>query len=298
MIWTVKSSESMVEKQDFCTLIDTDCTLDRSTQVPSPSNVLSKLVTPWGMKSPDTVLVPSPKPFFIMDFLEQVDQKDIELAQQILQSPRTDLECNDTETNELISKDPSDCNSFRLKSIAIGNGFNAKGIQEAKDGRWEEALECWESALEVRTQVLGEWHPDVANTLNNIGIACSKVDRIDEAIDFLERALEIRKVSGEPDQIAATMHNLGNVFSSAGDLETAISFFGECRMIYDELNVNIEVARACVGIGHAYHSAGCYREAREAYEEALMFFRQVCEEDDPEILATFDDIASLEEINV
>jgi tetratricopeptide (TPR) repeat protein len=288
----------MVEKQGFCTIDETEFDLDRSTQVPSPSNVLSKLVTPWGEKSPDSVLLPSPKPFFIMDFLEHVNQKDMERAQQILQSSKTDLDSKDTETNEISSKNPSSCNSFRLKSIAIGNGFNAQGIQEAKDGRWKEALQCWESALEVRMQVLGEWHPDVANTLNNMGIACSKVDRIDEAINYLERALEIRKVSGEPDQVAATMHNLGNVFSSAGDLETAISFFGECRMIYDELNNDIEVARAFVGIGHAYHSAGCYREAREAYEEALMFFRQVCKEDDSEILAIFEDMVSLEEINV
>jgi hypothetical protein len=58
----------------------------------------------------------------------------------------------------------------------MSNGWNAKGLEKARHGKWEQALSCWQNALEIRRQVLGESHSDVANTWNNIGIALGKLE--------------------------------------------------------------------------------------------------------------------------
>ena len=142
--------------------------------------------------------------------------------------------------------------SFRKRSIRIGNGWNAKGLRQAQCGLWREALACWENALEIRQQVLGDDHVDTANTYNNIGIALGKLNRVPEAISALQMALEIRtnnmmmrrtttsEYNQQPQQqqqqerqrhrvqqVAATLHNLANVHQQAGDLKMAMSYLQE-----------------------------------------------------------------------
>jgi hypothetical protein len=155
------------------------------------------------VQSPNApTLEDAPKPFFIFDWLDEVKPDDLERARKMLQTSKKSsgsiTEENDSEENvrkeSFPAKTPSNSTTmspktgvshFLQRSIAIGNGWNARGLQKAKKGAWSEALVCWENALEVRTQVLGEMHIDVANTCNNIGIALGKLDRFEEAVSTL-----------------------------------------------------------------------------------------------------------------
>ena len=289
-------------------------------------------------------------PFFIMDWLDQVDPLAVELAQRILRSPQrktSDVALGSCNTmhrpvslldllspkhkhqNDLsLSQNSSSVwkplsknmfHTFQQRSIATGNGYNAKGITKARQGRWVDALSCWENALEIRSQIassppndgdIPQDSPnqlllDVANTQNNIGIALGKLNRTDEAVASLQIALAIRQQEyrysdsgrGHP-EIAATLHNLGNVFQQAGDFLRAIDYFGECRY-YQELwhgtVTHVEVARACLAMGHTYHQAGEFHDAQAAYHDALQIFAQVgLSKDDPEVRATWEDVRDLE----
>jgi hypothetical protein len=110
------------------------------------------------------------------------------------------------------STPPSSPNAtFRERSINIGNIWNARGLHKAEKDQWASALKCWRNALEIRIQVLGESHVDVANTWNNYGIALGKVaasemdavshgrleaatveSRYEDAVFALENALRLR----------------------------------------------------------------------------------------------------------
>lgn len=237
----------------------------------------------------------TPKPFFMFDWLDQVKPDDFERARRMLQtskkSSRSISQQNDNQEN--VGKEfcppstPSNSTSmapktgvshFRQRSIAIGNGWNARGLQKAKKGAWSEALQCWENALEVRAQVLGEIHIDVANTCNNIGIALGKLDRFEEAVSTLHRALDIRTghYGKEHGEVAATLHNIGNVLHQAGDLEAAIQCFCETKLLQEHLlgPDHVQVARACIAMGHIYYQAEEYKDAREAYLDALSIFER------------------------
>lgn len=189
---------------------------------------------------------------------------------------------------------------FKKRSIAIGNGWNAKGLHKAKKGSWESALACWENALEIRSQVLGETHPDVANTCNNIGIALGKLARYDEAIEILERALELRaKHHGtrEHVEIAATLHNIGNVLHAAQDCAGAIQCFWDAKLLQEQLlgPNHIQVARACVAIANVYYEAQQYEDSREAYCDALQVFTDAgLSEGHPEVVAIQQDLQDIE----
>ena len=146
---------------------------------------------------------------------------------------------NETTSMDLMTKSSMPSSSpFYKKSIAIGNGWNAKGLRKAKQGLWQDALSCWDNALEIRCQLLGDWHLDVANTCNNRGIALGKLGQWDTARQSLERALDIQlHVFGSEthDQVASTIHNLANVYHQAGELEGAIRLFCRSKQVHQAL---------------------------------------------------------------
>jgi tetratricopeptide (TPR) repeat protein len=243
-----------------------------------------------------------------MDWLNDVEPEALQKAQKILGSKRNKgyLSEDPHQTNHQAPSSASTSasarpDSFHERSIAIGNGYNAKGIQKARQGVWSEALTCWESALQVRQQVLGEEHLDVANTHNNIGIALGKLKRFDAAFQHLQRALEIRTGHyGEKHaEIAATLHNTGNVYQQAGDLSSALECYSQCKTIQEQIHRGLdhaEVARACIAIGHCYWEAESACDAREAYMDALAIFQRIGRpENDPEVQATSDDIFELDQ---
>lgn len=166
---------------------------------------------------------------------------------------------------------------YKRKSEAIGNGWNAKGLQKAKAGLWEDAVLCWENALEIRLQVLGKDHPDVANTLNNMGIALGRLEEYDHAMICLNRALKIRTaIHGETHlEIAATYHNIGNIFQQMKDYESALRSFEEAKKTQLLLKDDLLVARTCNAMGHLHfeyqkldNALTCFTEARTNFAKA------------------------------
>ena len=273
--------------------------------------------------SSPTTATTIPKPFFIMDWLDEVDPQDLELARKILQrggsrsvpsnlqnanhtSFSSSQEGNDrkvptTPIHRSASVDSGLVSPFKVKSIAIGNGWNAKGLAKAKYGKWEAALLCWENALEIRSQVLGDTHVDVANTHNNMGIALGKLGRYTKAMEHLEYALDIRlDAYGElHPEIATTLHNIGNIFHQSRDWVAAIQCFGDAKRILEQVlgYDHVQVGRACNAIGHVYYEAGQYDDALEAMSDALgIFERAGLLQDDEEVQITQKDIQDLTSI--
>jgi tetratricopeptide (TPR) repeat protein len=261
----------------------------------------------------------TPKPFFIFDWLEQVNQDDLDLARRMLKTPqkveKTSKECKGSteslrkelfpppsnDTTRSISTGSLSTSCFRKRSVAIGNGWNAKGLQKAKLGEWQSALACWENALEIRTQILGETNLDVANTLNNIGISLGKLNRFDESIAALNRALDIRTghFGNENVEVCATLHNIGNVLHQAGDLEAAIQCFWDTKVLQEKLlgRDHVQVARACIAMGHIYYQAEEFKDAKEAYLDALSIFERAgVPRTDIEVRTTHADVKQIDRV--
>lgn len=246
--------------------------------------------------SPSSVTEPEePCRFFVMDWLEQIDDIAMQQAACGLKTPvKAGKGCADIKQpflgirlNNVFPKIPPrhpNSNSvvaaylspFKRKSEAIGNGWNAKGLQKAKKGDWGDAVLCWENALEVRQQALGDSHPDVANTLNNMGIALGRLERFDEAMESLNKALQIRTtIYGKLHlEIAATLHNIANVFQQMKDYNGALRCFEEAKRTQEHLlgEDDVLVARTANAIGHLNYECQHFQEACKAYNEARSVF--------------------------
>jgi tetratricopeptide (TPR) repeat protein len=250
-------------------------------------------------------------PFFIMDFLEHMDPQSIALAQKLLeQKPRPrnsillpTLSRNQDGSDDTPSIQPRDEQEFNItpspflqRSIQIGNKYNARGIEKAQKGDWDAALKHWKDALEIRSQIYGPSHIDVANVCNNIGIAYGKLHQYSNALLYLHRAFDIRIEQGY-DEVATTLHNIGNIYQQMNELTIAIQYFVQCKRLQEEMvpTPHMDVARTCIAIGHTYCLALAYDDAREAFGDAVAIFEELrLPLDHPEYAATLADVQAME----
>jgi tetratricopeptide (TPR) repeat protein len=62
-------------------------------------------------------------------------------------------------------------------------------------GRAEEALNLCEQSLNLRLELLGEKHPDVATSYNNLAFLYQAMGRYGEAYDFYQKSISIAEES-------------------------------------------------------------------------------------------------------
>jgi len=100
-------------------------------------------------------------------------------------------------------------------------------------GRSEPALRLFQQALEMRREVLGDDHPDVAQSLNNLAAASLWLDPA-TAKSLYERALEIRRrtLGAEHEDVAQSLNNLAHLHQANGDFRAAEPLFREALEIH------------------------------------------------------------------
>jgi hypothetical protein len=164
---------------------------------------------------------------------------------------------------------------FKKRSVALGNGWNAKGLTKAKQGKWQGALACWDNALEIRQQICDCQNDqlEVANTWNNRGIALGKLGQFDKAVDSLQHAYAIRcsHLGKSHPQVVSTLHNIANVHHQQGNLTLALSVFGKAKSLLasNQDKESMLVARICTAIGHVYYQAQQWIDSKDAYQDAF-----------------------------
>src|SRR5262245_691489 len=80
-------------------------------------------------------------------------------------------------------------------------------------GLYDQARPLLDEALATRTALLGEGHPETAESLNTCGSIVLLSGDAEAARPYFERALAIQEKSLEPDdpELARTLNNLANV---------------------------------------------------------------------------------------
>ena len=79
-----------------------------------------------------------------------------------------------------------------------------------KQGKYDEALAMYEKDLSIKLKKLGDDHPSVADTYNNMAIVYDNQGKYDEALAMYEKALSIRlkKLGDDHPSVADTYNNM------------------------------------------------------------------------------------------
>ena len=126
---------------------------------------------------------------------------------------------------------------------------NMVGVLFARLGRYDEALERYGKALELR--------PRYAEAFNNRGNTLLHLERFDEAIRNYREALSVM-----PDH-AVAHNNLGNALQATGKVHDAISSFHEA------LRFRPDYADALNNLGNALLAIGNLEDAAQTFARAL-----------------------------
>ena len=120
-------------------------------------------------------------------------------------------------------------------ALPIGDVLNHRAILASRQGDHVTAEALHRQVLELRKGLLGEGHPDVASSLDNLGAVIYHQDRLDEALVLYEQALALRlaALGADHEDVGTSLNNLGGVFLDRGDLARAEDHFARALATWE-----------------------------------------------------------------
>ncbi|HLP88444.1 MAG TPA: tetratricopeptide repeat protein [Nostocaceae cyanobacterium] len=174
--------------------------------------------------------------------------------------------------------------------VGLGRFYEGQGFY-GKAAPWRE--QC----VEVTKQRLGEEHPNVATSLNNLAVLYYCQGRYDEAELLSQQALDLyRRLLGEENlDVANSLDNLAVLYISKGVyseaeplLQQALSL--RLRMLGKE---HLDVATSLNSLAKFYCSQGRYNEAEPLLLEALRITQLLQGNEHPEVATSLNNLGVL-----
>ncbi|KAM5348926.1 hypothetical protein ACJ41O_008749 [Fusarium nematophilum] len=164
-------------------------------------------------------------------------------------------------------------------------------------GKFQEAEEMYERALEGYEKALGPHHTSTLNTVNNLGSLYKAQGKFKEAEEMYERALEGKEKALGPDHTSTldTVNNLGLLYSDQGKFQEAEEMY-ERALEGTEKALgphHISTLGTADNLGSLYRAQGKFKEAEEIYERALEGYEKALGPDHTSTLDTVNNLGVL-----
>jgi len=167
--------------------------------------------------------------------------------------------------------------------------LDAVGFASVSLALYPEAEEHLVRALELRRQIHGPEHPDVAASLHHLGVLRREEGRLEEAEALLEQALgqRLRLLGGENLEVAATRNDLGILKVASGDYASAEGEFRAALALDRRLlgPEHPEVVTTLNNLAAAVYHRGDLEEAEALFRESLTSNRRLLGESHPMVAA-------------
>ena len=155
----------------------------------------------------------------------------------------------------------------------------------------------YERALAINEQLLGENHPDTAQSLDNLGILASYQADYLSARFYFERALAIRLASlGEqhPDT-ARSFNNYGALLAQEGSYAQAKSYYDKALVIRQTVlgSRHPDTAQSLHNLGELSYQQENYGAAQQYLEQALTIYQEVLGANHPETGRTWSNLGAV-----
>jgi len=164
-------------------------------------------------------------------------------------------------------------------------------------GEFDAANQCFLDCLEMRRELLGYDHDEVASTLCTVAMALFHQQSYEKSLEYLKEALQFRRAAvGDDDILVGEVLQMGGLVHLAnGDTEKAMMLLWDCLRICELNNDKLKMAATWSLIGQAHASNEELDQAIAAYEEAVLLRKSVpgnhvSEEDILEIGKLYDDL--------
>ncbi|MDZ8083014.1 MAG: tetratricopeptide repeat protein, partial [Nostoc sp. DcaGUA01] len=186
---------------------------------------------------------------------------------------------------------------FESKTAALL--FAKTGYYLNERGQYSEAEPLYEKALSLRQRLLGEEHPHIATSYNNLAGLYESQGRYSEAEPLYEKALSLRQrlLGKEHPHVAQSYNNLAGLYKSQGRYSEAEPLYEKALSLRQRLlgEEHPDVAQSYNNLALLYNSQGRYSEAEPLYEKALSLGQRLLGEEHPHIATSYNNLAGLYE---
>ena len=178
---------------------------------------------------------------------------------------------------------------------ALAQNYMELGNIQREKGNDTEAITSFSCALDMRTKLFGEEHPNTADSYHSVGVTQHSLGNYTAALQSNKRALDIRiKSFGEEHpmtadsyhEVGATQHSLGNYTAALEShrraLDIRIKSFGE---------EHPKTADSYHSVGVTQHSLGNYTAALESNKRALDIRTKSFGEEHPKTVDSYHSVA-------
>ena len=174
--------------------------------------------------------------------------------------------------------------------IGISWFYEGQGLY-AEAEPWK--LDC----LTVVRSLLGEQHPSVANSLNNLAELYRAQGRYELAEPLYKQTLELaRSLLGEQHpNIATSLNNLAELYRAQGHYKLAEPLYQQALQLRRSLlgEQHPRVADSLNNLAELYRVQGHYELAEPLYQQALELMRSLLGEQHPNVATSLNNLAEL-----
>jgi CHAT domain-containing protein/tetratricopeptide (TPR) repeat protein len=158
------------------------------------------------------------------------------------------------------------------------------------------AKEANEQAVAIRRKALPQYHPLIADSLNDLGNAQSSLREYAAAKAIYEEALAIRRkvLPKEHPDIASSLNNLGILHVHLFEYTAAKATFEKALAIRRNVlpKNHADIARVAYNLGCMQAALRELAAAKASFEEASAIFRKALPKDNPEIARSLNNLGA------
>ncbi|MBW4652444.1 MAG: tetratricopeptide repeat protein [Kaiparowitsia implicata GSE-PSE-MK54-09C] len=186
---------------------------------------------------------------------------------------------------------------YQLQFEAVGNLWDKTARYLRERGQYVEAKPLLQSALALRQKLLGETHPDVATSLNNLASLYKDQRQYGESELLYRQSLEIRQllVGEENLDTATSLNDLAVVLKAIDKYKEAELLHLKAletrrKLLGDD---HLDVAESLNNLGALYFAQGYYKEAESLFEKSLGLKKKLLGEKHPRTINSLNSLAIL-----
>jgi tetratricopeptide (TPR) repeat protein len=184
---------------------------------------------------------------------------------------------------------------FELETAALL--LSRTGYYLKERGQYSEAEPLYKKALELLQRLLGEEHPDVATSYNNLAGLYKSQGRYSEAEPLYKKTLELRQrlLGEEHPDVATSYNNLALLYYYQGRYSEAEPLYKKALELRQRLlgEEHPDVATSYNNLALLYYSQGRYSEAEPLYKKALELLQRLLGEEHPSVATSYNNLAGL-----
>ncbi len=152
-------------------------------------------------------------------------------------------------------------------------------------------------SLAILEKALGNDHPYVASSLNNLARVYQAQGHYAEAEPLYQRSLAIREkaLGNDHPDVAQSLNNLADLYRIQGHYTEAEPLYQRSLAIFEEAlgKDHPSVATGLNNLAALYHAQGHYTEAEPLYQRSLAIFEEALGKDHPSVATGLNNLAEL-----